>query len=152
MGSVGIETKNIDPFADLAEVLVADAFEGKIQPRANKGFDVLTENSLKIQVKSLRISSDRPADNGLDWIVCTRIGSKLSSNSALIDADKLAVVLFLDFFPHSITAFPVARINAFPVIGVKGIGFKHLNYLLTQKNNLEGNEVSVVDLRDRLKK
>src|SRR5690349_16360399 len=72
MAVVGVQVRNVEPFANFAEVIAAHECGGTIQPPANEGYDLLTDEGVRIQVKSLRVSSDRPGDNGLDWIYCTR--------------------------------------------------------------------------------
>src|SRR5262249_14773193 len=67
MSVVGIRVKNVEPFANFAEVIVAREFAGSIQPPANKGFDVLTDDGVRIQVKSLRVSSENKGANGIHW-------------------------------------------------------------------------------------
>src|SRR6478672_4465492 len=84
MRSHGIATGNMDPIVDFAEVVVAREFDGKLQQRANKDVDVMSQAGLRIQVKSLRVSGDRPSDNWLSWSGCTRRRVAVSDESPLI--------------------------------------------------------------------
>jgi hypothetical protein len=99
MGAIGVQTRNVDPFANFAEVLVSRVKGGLIQRATNAGFDILTPDNIKIQVKSLRVTSTKPGDNGVDWRLQTRVGGKPSG--PLIDADVLAIVVYLDFRPYA---------------------------------------------------
>lgn len=147
MHAVGVQTGNVDPFANFAEVIVAKEMRGSIQRATNKGFDVLTPDGKKVQVKSLRVSSQKPADNGVDWLCCTRIAPR--HDSPLIDADLLAIVLYLDGRPYALVVFPIELRSMFPVANVKGLFFSHVRQLVEGKRGLEGSGVQVVSLQQR---
>jgi hypothetical protein len=139
LARVGIRTPNVDPLANFAEVLVAQEFDGDIQPPANKGFDVLTRDGCRIQVKTLRVTSGRPLDNGRGWVECTR-----NSKSLLrIEADKLAIVVFVDFRPYALAVFPIEDGDCFPVLGLSGLALPHIDAMLNGKYPLDGGPVSV---------
>lgn len=145
MEAVGIKTRNVDPFANFAEVIVARLTKGVIQPATNAGFDVLTPEGIKIQVKSLRVSSAKPGDNGRGWLECTR--TKNQATAPLIDAHEVAIIVYLDFRPYVWLRFPVADRNDFPVLRVTVMGFSHVERLIRGGYSLENTGVSVVDLR-----
>lgn len=129
MRDFGIETRNVDPFADMAEIVVAREFNGRLRPRANKDFDVITPDGARIQVRSLRVSSDRPEDNPRNWKDCTR-RMKNGVCGPLIDADILAIVVFLDFNLHSLLTFPITLTEKFPILNVQDLYLRHVNRLL----------------------
>jgi hypothetical protein len=115
MRPLGIATRNMDPLADFAEVIVAREFNGELQGRANKDVDVVTAANERIQVKSLRVSSDKPKDNWLNWRNCTRRVLEDSSELPLIGADILSIVVYLDSEPYVLLSFPVrsgVRVNS----------------------------------------
>jgi hypothetical protein len=145
LAQVGVRTPNVDPLANFAEVIVACEFDGAIQPPANKGFDVLTTAGQRIQVKTLRVSSDRPGDNGIGWLACTRCGGR--RDDPLIDADQLALVVFVDFRPHTLVAFPITVQEKFPVVGVRDIFLAHIDKLLAGRYPLEEGQITIKRLR-----
>lgn len=152
MEAVGVRVRNVEPFANFAEVIAAHEFGGEIQPPANKGYDLKTASGLKIQVKSLRISREAPGANGLDWRACTRHytfeGRKVIWGDR-IDADRLAIVVFLDFQPHALLDFPIDDRDTFPVLNRHGLGFSHVTRFLTGNLRTEGTGVNVLDLQTR---
>ena len=145
MGGLGVATTNVDPYANFAEVLVAREFDGAIQRATNAGFDVLTKEGVKIQVKSLRINSQKPLDNGRGWYEGTRTTSKASG--PLLDAHKYAIVVYVDHSPYCMLVFPVVLRDTFPVVNVKDLNFNHVNRLLDGKRGELDDEVRVIDLR-----
>jgi len=144
MGALGVPTTNVDPYASFAEVLVAREFEGAIQRATNAGFDVLTKDGIKIQVKCLRVNSNKPLDNGRGWYEGTRTTSK--AGGPLLDANKYAIVVYLDHSPHCMLVFPVVLRESFPVVNVKVLDFNHVR-LLEGKLGAGDDEVRVIDLR-----
>jgi hypothetical protein len=144
MALLGIQTRNVDPLANFAEVIVARDLSGTIQPAANKGFDVLAADSSKVQVKSLRVSSAGLGDNCLDWYGCTRVGCE--ADGPLIDADWLAVVVYLDSRPHSLLYFRLSLLVRFPIVDVRNLLFSHAVRLLRDRESLVGDSVRIVDL------
>lgn len=138
MSAVGIPTRNVDPFANYAEVVIARETTGTIQRATNEGFDVLTANDIKVQVKSLRVSSDKPEDNGRGWYECTRKPAK--SDAPLMDAEQLAIVVFLNFHLYAAILFPIERRDQFPVINVKDIVFRHVQNFSKATSILQGRE------------
>ena len=146
MAVVGIPTRNVDPFANFAEVVIAREMGGTIQRATNEGFDVLTAGGIKVQVKSLRVSSDKPEDNGRGWYECTRKAAK--ADAPLIDADQLAIVVYLDFRPYAAILFPVEHCDRFPIINVKDMMFRHVQKFLEAQVDLAGTGVRVIDYRE----
>lgn len=128
MCEVGIETINVDPMANFAEVIVARHFNGTIQPATNKGFDVLCDDGRKIQVKSLKVSSAKPEDNPLNWYTATREHGK--RDRPLIDAALLTVIVYRDSIPYAQLTTPVVLRDSFPVIEVKDLYIRHVDKLL----------------------
>ena len=64
----------------------------------------MSEDGIKIQVKSLRVSRENPEANGLDWRCCTRVFTMENGKpkwGERIDAHRLAVVVFYDFRPYA---------------------------------------------------
>jgi hypothetical protein len=147
MAAVGVRVKNVEPFANFAEVLVAREFGGSIQPPANRGFDVLTDGGTRIQVKSLRVSSDQPGVNGIHWYTCTRVGSK--ADGALIDADRVSVVVYLDFRPFALLDFPVELRDDYPVLRCSGLYIHQVEQFVDGRLPVEGSSVRVIDLRGK---
>ena len=144
MRAVGIQTRNVDPFPNYAEVIVSRIKSGLIQPATNTGYDILTQDGIKIQVKSLRVTSTKPGDNGIGWLPCTRVGGTLSG--PLIDANVLAIVVYVDFRPYALVEFPIEKRDSFPLLNVTVIGFSHVQRLINGVSRLAGTGVSVVDL------
>ncbi len=145
MGTLGVQTTNVDPYANFAEVLVARELGGTIQRATNAGFDVITTEGLKVQVKSLRISSKKPLDNGRGWYEGTRTDCK--STGRLIDAHKLAIVVYIDHSPYCMLIFPVDLRDNFPVLNVKVMNFNHVKGLLEGRYRGGEADVRVIDLR-----
>jgi len=138
---VGIQTPNVDPLSTFAEVIVAEEFNGVIQPAANRGFDVVSSEGSRMQVKALRVSRSRPKDNDVSWILSTR---RVDGREApLIDADELAVVVYLDFRPYALAVFPVRLQEVFPVIEVKNMYLHHVERLLNGQFATEESGVSI---------
>ena len=144
MKTIGIQTRNVDPFANFAEVIVSRLRGGLLQPATKMGFDVLTPDGTKIQVKSLRVTSTKPGDNGVGWLPCTRVGGGLLA--PLIDASVLAIVVYLDFRPFALIEFPIEERDSFPVLNVTVMGFSHVQRLINGASRLAGTGVSVTDL------
>jgi hypothetical protein len=154
MVAIGVRVKNVEPFANFAEVIAAHLLGGEIQPPANKHFDLLTADKVKIQVKSLRVSSEKPDDNGLDWRECTkeyRQEGKKRIYGKRIDADRLAVVVFRDFWPYALIDFPIESWEKFPAVNVLGLGFRHVQKLVEGKAKTEGIPIRIIDLQERLR-
>jgi hypothetical protein len=147
MEAVGVQVRNVEPFANFAEVIAAHEFGGTIQPPTNEGYDLLTDEGVRIQVKSLRVSSAKPGDNGLDWIYSTRIKGK--KEEELIKAERLVIVVYLDFAPYAMLDFPIEHRETFPVLGRKGMGFHHIQQLVDGTLSTAGTSVRVIDLRGR---
>lgn len=146
MFNLGVQTRNVDVFSNYAEVIVAKIMGGAIQRATNAGYDVLTPEGLKIQVKSLRVSSAKPGDNGIDWRACVFIGGKPSG--PLIHADRLAIVVYQDFLPYALLDFPIVATDRFPVLGITGVFFSHAEKLIKGRVSLEGTDVRAIDLRN----
>lgn len=129
--SVGIETGNVDPHPNFAEVIVARRFGGIIQRATNKGYDVLTPDGTRIQVKSLKNSSANLGANGRGWYECTRANYR--ADGPLIEADLLAIVVFLNYQPYALLTMQVEMRDTFPGFNVKGIGMSHIEKLLKKE-------------------
>ena len=155
MRAIGVRVKNVEPFANFAEVIAAHFLGGEIQPPANKGFDLLVGGKTKVQVKSLRVSREKPQDNWLDWRACTReflVEGKKVVYGDRIDAERLAVVIFLDFWPYA--ASSTSQFNPwtkFPAVGVLGFKYKHAKKLVDGKAKTEGIPIRLVNLEEQLK-
>ena len=145
MSVVGVRVKNVEPFANFAEVIVAREFGGTIQPPATKGFDVLRDDGTRIQVKSLRVGSDNKGTNGIHWYTCTRVGSK--ADGPLIDADRVVVVVYLDFRPFALLDFPVETRDDYPVLNCSGLHFHQVEAFVSGRYRADGTSVRVIDLR-----
>jgi len=145
MAAVGVPTRNVDPLANFAEVVVACELQGKVQRATNKGFDVRTADGAKIQVKSLRVSSTKPEDNPINWLCSTR--QKGLANGPLIDADWLAVVVYLDSRLHTLVLFRLVPVERFPVVNVKDLYFRHVERLVKDRKALDGQVVRIIDLK-----
>ena len=142
MSDIGIMVRNVEPFANFAEVIVAREFDGEVQRATNKGFDVMADG-VRIQVKSLRVSSANPGDNWIDWIQSTRArGQKCGE---LIEADRLSVVVYLDFQPYALVDFPIELRETFPTLNLKGLFFSHVEKMLDGRLPIE--RVHIIDLR-----
>jgi hypothetical protein len=97
-------------------------FGGYILPPANKGFDVLTDDGVRIHVKSRRVSSSSPGDNGIQWYTCTRVGAK--ADGSVIAADRVSVVVYLDYRPYALSDFPVEMRDDVLVLKCSGLYFQ----------------------------
>jgi hypothetical protein len=130
MTEAGITAINFDPMANFAEVIVARELNGTIQPASNEGFDVLSEDGRRVQVKSLKVSSAKPDDNPLNWYSATRKHGK--RDAPLIAADLLAVIVYLDSEPYARVLTPVVVRDSFPRVHVKDLYFRHIEKLRTE--------------------
>lgn len=144
MATLGVPTRNVDPLANFAEVIVAKELNGVIQPAANKGFDVVAPDGTKVQVKSLRVSSGRKGDNWLTWNGCTR--SKGLAAEPLIDAEWLAIVVYLDSRPHSLLWYRIVDADCFPIAKVKNLYFRHVESLLQTSEQHDAQVLRVLRL------
>ena len=143
MKAAGVEVENVEPFASFAEVIAAREFGGIIQHATNVGFDLLTDGDVRIQVKSLRVSSAKPEDNNIDWLGATRV----KGSRTMIKADRLAVVIYLNFYPYALIDFPVESREDFPIVHVRYLVLRHVEQLVMGKKSTEGTSVRVIDLR-----
>jgi len=146
MGSLGLQTTNVDPYASFAEVLVARELGGTIQRATNAGFDVIAEDGTKVQVKSLRIDSNKRLANGRGWYEGTRI--KGDPTGPLLNAHKYVIVVYLDHSPYCMLMFPVQLRDSFPVLNVKVMNFDHARGLLEGRYRGAEGSVRVIDLRN----
>jgi len=143
MQAVGVQGRNFEPFANFAEVIAARVYGGRLQRVVNKGFELETDDGLRIQVKSLRVSHSNPTANNLDWLACTRV----LKSGALIEAERLVGVVYLNLRPYAIVDFPIEDSERFPVVNVKQLLFPHVEKLLSKGYRTEGTSVKAIDLR-----
>lgn len=155
MVDLGVQVKNVEPFANFAEVIVTHELGGEIQPPATKGYDLLNDDGTKIQVKSLRVSSEKPDANGLDWRYCTLTYTTGEDGKPVwgdrIDAHRLAVVVFYDFRPYALIDFPIVSFGKFPGVDYYGLGYKHVKRLVEGKIKTAGIPMQIIDLQERFK-
>lgn len=62
-----VRTSNA-PTGDLAELLVAKAFDGELAPNSEKSFDVWTRDGRRIQVKARVVARDAPGERQLSTV------------------------------------------------------------------------------------
>ncbi len=99
---------NRDPLSEFSEWLVAVLVKGTLaENRVQKGWDVLTPNGEKIQVKYLANS----ADSGVNW-------HTIQTNELM---NSYAVVIFEALLPQAVIIFPVINLAE---VGTK-LGKKH---------------------------
>lgn len=149
MAALGLPTKNVDPLSCIAEVIAARELGGVVVPKAaNPDYDVILPDGKRVQVKSLRNSSSNPEANGRSWAECTRKGEK--PQNPMLDAELVTLVVFWNYRPFALLAFPIEEGERFPGLNVRVLSHRHVVKLV--EGSLAAGEwpLQVIDLRQCL--
>lgn len=146
MAALGLPTKNVDPLSCMAEVIAARELGGSVVPKAaNPDYDVILPDGKRVQVKSLRNSSGNPEANGRSWAECTRKGEK--AQNPVLNAELAALVVFWNYRPFALLAFPIEDGERFPGLNVKVLSHRHVEKLVEGKVSVGDWPLKVTDLR-----